>query len=70
MQIVDEQIKQARLRGNLSVVQVTERATCSPLIVSRIKKYRQIWCMDCFLIRLHLSMAVLMSRRQYSLLYV
>lgn len=42
MQIVDEQIKLARLCGNLSVAQVTERATCSPLIVSRIKKDRQI----------------------------
>jgi DNA-binding XRE family transcriptional regulator len=38
MQIVGEQIKQARLRRNLSVAQVAERATCSPLTVSRIEK--------------------------------
>ena len=31
MQTVGEQIKLARLRRNLSVVQVAERATCSPL---------------------------------------
>ena len=33
-----EQIKLARLRRNLSVAQVAERATCSPLTVSRIEK--------------------------------
>ena len=38
MQTVGEQIKLARLRRNLSVVQVAERATCSPLTVSRIEK--------------------------------
>ncbi|MCL1608740.1 helix-turn-helix domain-containing protein, partial [Mediterranea sp. ET5] len=38
MQIVGEQIKMARLRRNLSVAQVAERATCSPLTVSRIEK--------------------------------
>ena len=38
MQIVGEQIKLARLRRNLSVTQVAERATCSPLTVSRIEK--------------------------------
>ena len=38
MQIVGEQIKLARLRRNLSVAQVAERATCSPLTVSRIEK--------------------------------
>ena len=38
MQIVGEQIKFARLRRNLSVAQVAERATCSPLTVSRIEK--------------------------------
>ena len=37
MQAVGEQIKLARLRRNLSVVQVAERATCSPLTVSRIE---------------------------------
>ena len=37
-EIVGEQIKLARLRRNLSVAQVAERATCSPLTVSRIEK--------------------------------
>ena len=38
MQVVGEQIKLARLCRNLSVAQVAERATCSPLAVSRIEK--------------------------------
>ena len=38
MQVVGEQIKLARLRRNLGVAQVAERATCSPLTVSRIEK--------------------------------
>ena len=38
MQTVGEQIKLARLRRNLSVAQVAERATCSPLTVARIEK--------------------------------
>jgi len=38
MKIVGEQIKLARLRRNLSIAQVAERATCSPLTVSRIEK--------------------------------
>lgn len=38
MQIVGKQIKLARLRKDLSVAQVAERATCSPLTVSRIEK--------------------------------
>lgn len=38
MQQVGEQIKLARLRRNLSVAQVAERATCAPLTVSRIEK--------------------------------
>ena len=38
MQIVGEQIKLARLHHNLSVAQIAERATCSPLTVSRIEK--------------------------------
>lgn len=38
MQIVGEQIKLARLRRNLSVAQIAERTTCSPLTVSRIEK--------------------------------
>ena len=38
MQVVGEQIKLARLRRNLSVAQVAERATCSPLTVQRIEQ--------------------------------
>ena len=38
MQIVGEQIRLARLRRNLSIAQVAERATCSPLTVSRIEE--------------------------------
>ena len=38
MQIVGEQIKLARLRRNLSIAQVAERATCSSLTLSRIEK--------------------------------
>lgn len=38
MQIVGEKIKLPRLRRNLSVAQIAERATCSPLTVSRIEK--------------------------------
>ena len=33
-----EQIRLARLRRNLSIAQIAERATCSPLTVSRIEK--------------------------------
>ena len=36
--VVGEQIKVARLCRKLSVAQVAERATCSPLTVSRIEK--------------------------------
>lgn len=38
LQTLGEQIKLARLRRNLSVAQVAERATCSSLTVSRIEK--------------------------------
>lgn len=38
MQIVGEQIRLARLRRNLTISQVAERATCSPLTVNRIEK--------------------------------
>lgn len=38
MEVVGEQIKLARLRRNLSIAQVAERATCSPLTVGRIEK--------------------------------
>lgn len=38
MRIVGEQIRLARLRRNLSVAQVAERATCSPMTVARVEK--------------------------------
>ena len=38
MQVVGEQIKLARLRRNLSVAQIAERATCSPVTINRIEK--------------------------------
>lgn len=38
MLTVGEQIKLARLRRNLSMAQVAERATCSTLTVARIEK--------------------------------
>lgn len=38
MSLMGEQIKLARLRRNLSIAQVAERATCSPLTVNRIEK--------------------------------
>ena len=38
MQIVGEQIRLARLRRNLSIAQVAERATCSPMTIARIEK--------------------------------
>jgi transcriptional regulator with XRE-family HTH domain len=38
MQTVGEQIKLARLRRDLSVAQVAERATCSPMTIARIEK--------------------------------
>ena len=38
MTIMGEQIKLARLRRNLSIAQIAERATCSPLTVNRIDK--------------------------------
>ncbi|GAB1416209.1 helix-turn-helix transcriptional regulator [Paludibacter sp.] len=38
MNVVGEQIKLARLRRNLSIAQIAERATCSQLTVSRIEK--------------------------------
>ena len=34
MAIMGEQIKLARLRCNLSIAQVAERATCSPLTIN------------------------------------
>ncbi|MDO4161327.1 MAG: helix-turn-helix transcriptional regulator [Prevotellaceae bacterium] len=38
MNIVGEQIKLARLRRNLSIAQVAERATCSPVTITRVEK--------------------------------
>lgn len=38
MKLVGEQIRLARLRRNLSIAQIAERATCSQLTVSRIEK--------------------------------
>ena len=38
MEIMGEQIKLARLRRNLSIAQVAERATYSPLTINRIEK--------------------------------
>lgn len=38
MTIMGELIKLARLRRNLSIAQIAERATCSPLTVNRIEK--------------------------------
>lgn len=38
MALLGEQIKLTRLRRNLSIAQVAERATCSPLTVNRIEK--------------------------------
>lgn len=38
MEIVGEQIKLEYLRRNLSIAQNAERATCSPLSISRIEK--------------------------------
>ena len=54
MQIVGEQIKLARLRRNLSVAQVAERATCSPLTYPELRKVYRLWqsafiCVCCML---------------------
>ncbi len=38
LQTVGEQIRLARLRRDLSIAQVAERATCSPLTVTRVEK--------------------------------
>lgn len=38
MAIMGEQIMLARLRRNLSITQVAERAACSPLTINRIEK--------------------------------
>ena len=38
MQTVGEQIRLARLRRNLSIAQVAEHATCSPVTINRVEK--------------------------------
>ena len=38
LRIVGEQIRLARLRRNLSIAQIAERAACSPLTVMRVEK--------------------------------
>lgn len=38
MRTVGRQIRLARLRRNLSVAQVAERATCSPMTIARVEK--------------------------------
>ena len=38
MQIVGEQIRLSRLRRNLSIAPIAERATCSELTVMRVEK--------------------------------
>ena len=38
MQMVGEQIRLARLRRNLSIAQVAERAPCSPVTINRVEK--------------------------------
>ena len=56
MKTVGEQIRLARLRRDLSVAQVAERATCSPMTVARIEKgaptvaigiYLRVYSMPC-----------------------
>lgn len=38
MKVVGEQIRLARLRRDLSIAQVAERATCSSVTISRVEK--------------------------------
>ena len=38
MKVVGEQIRLARLRRDLSIAQVAERATCAPVTISRVEK--------------------------------
>ena len=38
MKVVGEQIRLARLRRDLSIAQVAERATCYPVTISRVEK--------------------------------
>ncbi len=38
LQVVGEQIKAARLRRNLTIEQIAERAQCSALTVSKVEK--------------------------------
>ena len=38
IKVVGEQIRLARLRRDLSIAQVSERATCLPVTISRVEK--------------------------------
>ena len=53
MQIVGEQIKLARLRRNLSVAQIAEQTTCSPLTVGRIEKGASTGLLEFIFVCLH-----------------
>ncbi len=46
MQIVGKQIKLAQLCRNLSIAQIADRATCSPLTVGRIENGLPIVAID------------------------
>ena len=46
MQLVGEQIRLARLRRDLSIAQIAERATCSQLTVSRVRKVHQLLLLE------------------------
>ena len=48
MQIVGEQIKLARLRRNLSVVQIAERSTCPLLTASLVGRKELLQCLSGF----------------------
>ena len=64
MQIVGEQIRLARLRRNLSMAQVAERATCSPLTVGRIEKGAPTVAVGIYLRVLHLDDDILLLAKE------
>lgn len=49
MSVVGEQIKLARLRRNLSIAQMMECATCSPLTITRIEKGPPTFAIEIYL---------------------
>ena len=49
MKVVGEQIRLARLRRDLSIAQVAERATCSPVTISRVEKGAPTVAIDIYL---------------------